>query len=132
MPFVAPGEGLDLPFADLDAIARAHGDGPWRVALLGTPRLRTVLVHWGPGHATVPHVHPRADEIFVILSGRAVFAIGDEPEREVGPGEFMYAAPGVRHAIRVPEGGGPVTLIAAVAPNEDVEVETIEEPVAAT
>jgi len=54
-----------------------------------------------------------------------LFMIGDEPEREVGPGQFMLAMRGVRHAIRVPE-GEPLLLVAAVAPNEDWPDETIE------
>jgi quercetin dioxygenase-like cupin family protein len=60
-----------------------------------------------------------------VIRGHAFFAIGDEPEREVGPGEFMLAMRGVRHAIRVPE-RAPVMLLAAVAPNEDRPDETVE------
>ena len=125
MPHVARGEALDRAFMDLDALAAELGPPPWRACLVGTPALRVVLLHWPAGFATVPHVHPAAEEVFQVIRGRARFAIGDEPESEVGPGEFMLARRGVRHVIRVPE-GVPLMLLAAVAPNEDRPDETIE------
>jgi quercetin dioxygenase-like cupin family protein len=125
VPFVTAGEALDLPHQDLAAVAAAQGPPPWRVCLVGTPGLRVVLLHWPPGHATIPHVHPHAEETFEILRGRAIFAIGEDPEREVGPGTFLLALRGVRHAIRV-AGDEPLLMLAAVAPNEDRPDETIE------
>ena len=60
-----------------------------------------------------------------MIRGRALFKIGDEPEREVGPDDFMFARRGVPHIIRVPD-GQPLLLLALVAPNEDRPDETIE------
>ena len=125
MPFVAPGEAYDLPFLDLDRLAREAGLPPWRLCLVGTSGLRILLLHWPAGFATVPHHHPAAEEAFHILRGRAAFTIGDEPEREVGPGAFLLALRGVEHGIRV-VGGEPLLLMATVAPNEDRPDETIE------
>jgi mannose-6-phosphate isomerase-like protein (cupin superfamily) len=126
VPFVAAGEALNRPFVDLEEIARGSGEPPWRRCLVGTPGLRVVLLAWPPGFSTVPHLHPRAEEIFSIVRGRALFTIGDEPEREVGPGSFLLAERGVRHVIRVPDGDEPLLLLAAVAPNEDRAEETVE------
>ena len=125
MPFVEPGEALDRPFVDLDALAVEMGPPPWRSVLVGTGGMRVVLLHLPPGYATVEHHHPRAEEIFLVLRGTAAFAIGDESEREVGPGCFAFAPRGVRHAIRVP-GDEPLLLFASVAPNEDARDETVE------
>lgn len=125
MPHVPASEALNQPFVDWEALAAELGPPPWRTALVGTPQLRVVLLHWTAGHATVPHVHPWADEVFYVVRGRACFAIGDEPEREVGVGAFVLAHRGVRHAIRVPD-GEPLLLLAAVAPNEDRPDETVE------
>jgi quercetin dioxygenase-like cupin family protein len=125
MPFVAPDEARNTPFLDLESVAGEAGPPPWRICLVGTPALRVVLLHWPVGYSTVPHRHPVAEEIFQVVRGRAAFTIGDEPEREVGPGEFMLAKRGVRHVIRV-AGDAPLTLMAAVAPNEDRVDETIE------
>ena len=125
MPYVANGEAFDLPFLDMDALSGDLGPPPWRTCLVGTPGLRVLLLHWPPGYATIAHLHPGAEEIFQVVRGRAFFTIGETPEREVGPGSFLLARRGVRHAIRVSE-GAPLLLIAAVAPNEDRPDETIE------
>ena len=125
MPFIAPVDALNEAFVDMDALAAEKGVPPWRVGIVAAQSLRVVLLCWPAGYHTVPHVHPAAEEVFEVLKGRAVFTIGDAPEREVGPGEFLLAARGVRHAIRVLE-GEPLLLLAAVAPNEDRPDETIE------
>jgi quercetin dioxygenase-like cupin family protein len=126
MPFVSATEALNEVFMDLAALAQASGEPPWRRCLVGTPGLRVVLLCWPPGFRTIRHVHPAAEEIFSIVSGRALFTIGDEPEREVGPGTLLFAERGVRHLVRVPDDGEPILLLAAVAPNEDWPQETIE------
>jgi mannose-6-phosphate isomerase-like protein (cupin superfamily) len=126
VPFVPAADALNAASVDLDRIARESGEPPWRRCLVGTPGLRVVLLSWPAGYSTTPHVHPAAEEVFSIVRGRALFTIGGDPEREVGPGSFLLAARGVRHAIRVPEGHEPLLLLAAVAPNEDRAEETIE------
>jgi quercetin dioxygenase-like cupin family protein len=126
MPHVRDGEALDRPFVDLDALAVELGPPPWRAPLVGSGSMRVVLLHWPPGFATVPHLHPAAEETFLVLRGRALFTIGDGPEREVGSGTFLLARRGVRHAIRVPNDGESLVLLAAVSPNEDRPDETLE------
>ena len=126
MPFVSEGEVMGRLSVDLDGLAAEMGPPPWRAALVGTSGLRVVLLHWPPGFATVPHLHPRAEETFEVLRGRALFTIGDAPELLAAPGSFLLAPRGIRHAIRVPDDGGPLLLLAAVAPNEDGPDETIE------
>ncbi len=52
---------------------------------LGVNRMRIA-----PGAGAVPfHSHRRCDEAFVVLEGRGVFRYGDEPLREVGPGDVI-------------------------------------------
>jgi quercetin dioxygenase-like cupin family protein len=126
MPFVPDSEALNVPIADIDAIARDAGPMPWRVALVGTSGLRLTYHGFGPGFSTIPHRHPHAEEFFKVLRGTALFTIGDDPERAVGPGELVLALRGVRHLIRVAEDAEPVVLLACVAPNEDRPDETIE------
>jgi quercetin dioxygenase-like cupin family protein len=127
MPYVTVAEGLNQAFLDLGSLRERTDAAPWRTALVGMPGLRVVLQRWPPGFATVPHHHPGAEEIFLVIDGQARFTIGDRPERTVGPGELMLAQRGERHSIRVPEDGRDLVLLAAVAPNEDVPNETIEE-----
>jgi quercetin dioxygenase-like cupin family protein len=127
MPFVSEHDGRQRPFEDLGLLATQLGEPPWRSCLLGTPGLRVVLLHWPPGFEAAPHLHPHADETFQVISGRALFTIGDEPEREVAPGCLVFAKRGVRHSIRVPADGS-LILLAAVAPNEDREDEEVDVP----
>jgi quercetin dioxygenase-like cupin family protein len=126
VPYVSDIEAINLPMQDLDALARDAGEMPWRVALVGTPGLRVTCHGWPPGFSTIPHRHPPAEECFTVMSGRALFTIGDQPEREVGPGGLVLALRGVRHQIRVADDAGPMIMLAAVAPNEDRDDETIE------
>jgi quercetin dioxygenase-like cupin family protein len=125
MPYVGADERPSGALFDLERLADDLGPPPWRSVLVGTDLMRVVLLHWPPGHSTEPHRHPRADETFLVLRGRAVFTIGDAPEVTVGPGAFLIARQGVRHTIRVPL-DDPLTLLASVSPNEDLPDETIE------
>jgi quercetin dioxygenase-like cupin family protein len=50
-----------------------------------------------PGHRSSPHVHPKLEERFEVLEGRAGFLVGDAPERFAGPGEVVVVAPGTAH-----------------------------------
>ena len=47
-------------------------------------------------HRTMPHAHPRMEETWEVLSGRAGFRIGDD-ELIAGPGDVVVAPPGVVH-----------------------------------
>jgi quercetin dioxygenase-like cupin family protein len=125
MPYLSPTDALGAAFADLASIRDRMGPAPWRVGLIGEPGVRVVLLCWAPGDATVPHRHPGAEELFLVIEGRARFSVGDA-EREVGPGELVVARRGEIHAIAVPEGGPELVLLAAVAPNEDRPDEAIE------
>ena len=60
-----------------------------------------------PGAATVPHYHPRTEEIYYILSGRGQMRIGGE-QRDVRPGEAIAIPPGAVHTI---ENTGATALI---------------------
>ena len=126
MPFVSEAEALDVPLQDLEALARDAGEMPWRLALVGTAGLRVTYHGFPAGFSTVPHRHPHAEEIFKVLSGRALFTIGDEPEREADPGSSCSPCAASDTVIRVADDAGPMIMLAAVAPNEDRPDETIE------
>ena len=55
-------------------------------------------------HRTMPHRHPRMEETWEVLSGRAGFRIGDD-ELSAGPGEVVVAPPGVEHHAWNESGG---------------------------
>ena len=127
MPYVDPSEALDRTAVDLHALARELGPGTWRQPLVADRASRWVLLAWEPGMSTVPHRHPGAGEVFVVVEGRLGLRLGDEPEIEAGPGTLLRARPDAVHALRV-IGGDRLLLIASVAPNESRPDETIELP----
>jgi quercetin dioxygenase-like cupin family protein len=125
MPHVAAHEVVDPAGATLDEVADRYGPPPFRVPLIASPAIRVVLWGWPPGFVSVPHRHPRAEEMFHVLRGRAAFTFAGEPERTLGPGSLLVAPRGVAHQIRV-VGDEPFVMLIAVAPNEDASDETIE------
>jgi mannose-6-phosphate isomerase-like protein (cupin superfamily) len=128
MPYVSPTEALNLPELDVDAVSREMGPAPWRKPLIGTPTTRWVLTAFPPGYVTVPHFHPRGEEVFLILRGEAVFRFGDEDaDRSVRTGHLLLAPRGVLHTIRVP-GLEQVLMLCSISPNENAPDETIEQP----
>jgi mannose-6-phosphate isomerase-like protein (cupin superfamily) len=50
------------------------------------------------GSRTTRHYHPRAEEIYYILSGTARMELGEEWQ-DVGPGDAIAIPPGVVHQI---------------------------------
>jgi quercetin dioxygenase-like cupin family protein len=127
MPFVHPSDALNVPAIDTAALAAEVGPGTWRRALVADDATRWVLLAWEPGFATVPHRHPRASEVFLVLEGRLGLRLGNAPQIEAGPGTVLLAQRDEIHALRT-IGEERLLLIASVAPNEDRPDETIEMP----
>ena len=126
MPYVSPDEAINVSAVNLAELLREMGPLPWRRALVGTDATRWVLWAMPPGFEQPAHKHPRADEVFHVLGGQAVFRFeGQTGEHAVGPGTVLLARRGVAHAISVP---GPETLIlmVSVTPNENAADETVE------
>lgn len=72
-----------------------------------------------PGAATQPHFHPRAEEIYYLLDGRARMQI-EAAVREVGPGDAIAIPPGARHQI-TNIGGGVLRFLCCCAPGYEHE-----------
>jgi quercetin dioxygenase-like cupin family protein len=49
-----------------------------------------------PGQRAAPHIHPKMEERFLVVSGRAGVVV-DGVEHELGPGEALTVAPGTPH-----------------------------------
>jgi mannose-6-phosphate isomerase-like protein (cupin superfamily) len=75
-----------------------------RKKLIASENLVAELVCYEPGQATVPHLHPRQDEIFYVIEGKGTIVIGEE-EVPVSAGSVVYGPLGVRHGIRADAGG---------------------------
>lgn len=127
MPYVDPADALNLPLLDIATLAAARGPGEWRERLVADAGTRWVLLSWEPGFRTVPHRHPRASEVFMVLEGRLAIRLSDTPEIEAGPGTILMARPDEVHRLHV-VGDERLLIIASVSPNESLPDETIEMP----
>jgi len=126
MPYVAPEDITGTGPFDLAAIRREMGAPPWRRPLVATDTTRWVLWAMPAGFEQPAHWHPRGDEVFHVLEGRATFRFADERgEVAAGPGTMLFARRGVAHGISVP-GPEPLILLVSVTPNEDAPDETKE------
>jgi len=67
-----------------------------------------------PGGETVEHFHRASEEIYFFTHGAGRMRLGDE-EREVGPGDTVVIAPGVRHKLSS-TGPGPLRLLCCCSP----------------
>lgn len=65
--------------------------------LVHNPALLVTQSTWTrPEHRAAEHIHPRMQETFEVLSGRAAFRIGGD-ELEVNAGGIVIVDPGQRH-----------------------------------
>jgi mannose-6-phosphate isomerase-like protein (cupin superfamily) len=68
----------------------------------------------GPGASTQAHYHPGTEEIYYILQGSAIMAIGEE-KRVVGVGDAISIPPGDRHQI-LNTGSGDLVFLCCCVP----------------
>ena len=67
-----------------------------------------------PGAATTPHRHPRTEEIYYLLEGRAVMRVG-RVERAIEAGDAIAIPPGELHQIEN-TGDQPLKFLCCCAP----------------
>jgi mannose-6-phosphate isomerase-like protein (cupin superfamily) len=67
-----------------------------------------------PGGETVEHFHRTTEEIYFFTHGSGRMRLGEE-EREVGPGDAVVIAPGLRHKLWA-TGEEPLRLLCCCAP----------------
>jgi hypothetical protein len=68
-----------------------------------------------PGQVASLHSHDLGHEVFLVLSGKAVFEIDGESE-ELGPGQMCVALVDQAHSVRV-VGDEPMTMYLSVTPH---------------
>ncbi len=73
-----------------------------------------VLNELQPGMRPGPHTHEAFDQIATIVSGRAIYHVGDD-DHHVGPGSLLLIPAGIEHWIE-PVGESPVENLDVFAP----------------
>ena len=78
-----------------------------------------------PGGETIEHYHRTTEEIYFFTHGTGRMRLGDE-EGEVGPGDAVVIAPGLRHKLWA-TGSEPLRLLCCCAPGySDADTVTLE------
>jgi mannose-6-phosphate isomerase-like protein (cupin superfamily) len=67
-----------------------------------------------PGGSTEEHYHRETEEIYFFTHGRGRMRLGGE-EREVGPGDAVVIAPGIKHKLSASD-DEPLKLLCCCAP----------------
>jgi mannose-6-phosphate isomerase-like protein (cupin superfamily) len=90
--------------------------------------LGLVEVTCPPGGGPVPHVHPRTDETFYMISGELEFLQGDKT-LTAGPGDLVYIPRGLTHRFHNP-GIQPARMIFTYTPGgaEGLFIEVGDQP----
>lgn len=79
------------------------------------------------GASTILHRHQRTEELYHVLSGRAVMTLGDR-RFPIGPGDTVAISPGTPHALHNP-GPDPLRILCCCAPAYDhADTELLVEP----
>lgn len=85
-------------FRRVDDVASFSADTGTKADLFTGGHLFVGLNCFEPGQAQRLHTHHGADKFYLIVSGRAVMAVGDE-SHEAGPGTVVWAPADVPHGV---------------------------------
>jgi quercetin dioxygenase-like cupin family protein len=84
---------------DLRALQAFAADRRVRKALVKGGQIDVEMACYEPGQSTPMHSHPRQDEIFYVVEGRANMCIGGI-ERAYEAGSLIRFGPGIPHDVR--------------------------------
>jgi mannose-6-phosphate isomerase-like protein (cupin superfamily) len=65
-----------------------------------------------------PHYHATCDEYLLVVSGRAMFTMGEAPPAEIRPGQLVFFKKGTVHSI-APLGEEPLVFLSVDTPRRD-------------
>ena len=81
----------------IEAIVMAPGITAWKH--YDVPNVSMAEVSFEPEAVEPLHYHEKAQQIFMVLEGEALFFVGDET-LEVNAGESLFVAPGIHHGAK--------------------------------
>ena len=84
---------------DLKALQEFAAAKRVRKALVKDGQIDVEMACYEPGQSTPMHAHPRQDEIFYVVEGRANMCIGGV-ERAYEAGSMIRFGPGIPHDVR--------------------------------
>lgn len=89
----------DVGMIDLNALKEYAADRRVRKPIFKTGQLISEMVCYEPGQSTVPHQHPRQDEMFLVLEGCVNMNVGGV-EYVMPAGSALSLKSGILHDVR--------------------------------
>ncbi len=101
---------------DLSAMQKfAPGETGVRQPFVDLMTLGCSLTCLEPGQEVRPHVHTRADDVWVVLEGEATYLLGNGGTHRLRPGMLAVARAGEVHGARN-DGSGRFVFVSAFGP----------------
>ena len=88
-----------MGFLDANAARRFSPEKLSKNNLFETAQMFCDVYCLEPGQEQKPHSHDDATKFYYVLEGQGLFLVG-ENERQLGPGELAWSAPGEAHGVR--------------------------------
>lgn len=104
-----------MGFLDTHAARHFSAQKLAKTNLFETPQMFADIYGLEPGQAQKLHVHAGASKFYFVIEGHGVFRLGDQ-ERELGPGELAWSAPGEPHGVEN-RSDARLVLLVAMSPN---------------
>ncbi|WP_294532221.1 cupin domain-containing protein [uncultured Rhodoblastus sp.] len=101
-------------FLIADFVRPSDGE-PIRSVVLETADSAVVVWHAHPGQEIAPHVHPRGQDTWTVISGEAEYHQGDGVIARLKAGDIAIALPGQAHGA-TNTGSDPFVFVSVVAP----------------
>ena len=91
----------EVGLIDLNSLKEFAADKRVRKPIFKTGQLVSEMVCYEPGQSTVPHQHPRQDEMFLVLDGCVNMNVGGV-EYVMPAGTALSLKSGIMHDVRNP------------------------------
>jgi len=101
-------------FIHVPARAAFSAEKMKKIGLVDAANLFCDVYCFAPGQAQKPHSHAVGDKLYYVLSGRGVARVGDD-ERDVAPGDLVWAPEGEEHGLHNP-GDERLVVLVVMAP----------------
>lgn len=99
-----PGDWSGTPFGHLDIRTLVSED------LQQSEKVMVGQTIYGPGETHEHHLHPDAEEVVIVMSGRGWHRVGTDVF-DIGPGDIIFVPVNAEHSAGADEGNEPMVII---------------------
>ena len=99
-----PGDWSGTPFGHLDIRTLVSEDRQ------GSEKVMVGQTIYGPGETHEHHLHPDAEEVVIVMSGRGWHRVGADVF-DIGPGDIIFVPANAEHSAGADEGDEPMIIL---------------------